>query len=155
MLENTPKTIPEYFSFVSADHQYAIKKLHDIITNNLPEGYESGIEYGMIYYFIPHKLYPSGYHVDQSKPLGLMALASQKNYIALYHMGLYANKSLLDWFVDEYSKTGTKLNMGKSCIRFSNSSKIPYDLVAELAKKISVQQYIHSYESSRNQKRVK
>jgi hypothetical protein len=116
--------------------------------HNLPKGYEAGIEYGMIYYFVPHSLFPDGYHVDPTKPLGLMALASQKNYISVYHLGLYSNRPLLNWFEDSYQKTGLKLRMGKSCIRFTRPDQIPYDLIAQLASKLSVQEFIDLYQTA-------
>jgi len=101
----------------------------------------------MIGYVVPHKIYPKGYHVSPEKPLPFMNIASQKNHIALYHMAIYMFPEVLEWFKDEYSKrVDTKLDMGKSCIRFKNPDKIPYELLEELFKKIRVEEYIKKYE---------
>jgi len=105
--------------------------------------------YGMLGYVVPHSLYPAGYHCDPKLPLGFMNIASQKNFIAVYHMGVYANKKLLDWFVHEYPKYSTaKLDMGKSCIRFKKTDQIPYKLIGDLASKITVQEWIDMYEKA-------
>ncbi|MEM6298336.1 MAG: DUF1801 domain-containing protein [Bacteroidota bacterium] len=126
-----------------------MKQLRQTILENLPEGFTETISYGMIGYVVPHELYPSGYHCDPKQPLPFMSIASQKSHIALYHMGIYANDELLDWFVEEYPKhMKTKLNMGKSCIRFTNPKKIPYDLLGQLVKKMSVKDWIEAYETS-------
>ncbi len=106
------------------------------------------MNYGMIGYVVPHSLYPGGYHCDPTLPLPFMALASQKNSINLYHMGIYADEDLLKWWEDEYAKADIgRLDMGKSCIRFKNLEKIPYTLIGELCKKITVREWIDSYES--------
>ena len=102
----------------------------------------------MIGYVVPHKLYPDGYHCNPKLPLPFIAIASQKNFIALYHMGIYINPLLLEWFTTEYSKQFSyKLDMGKSCIRFKKMDQIPFDLLSELIQKISVQEWIDCYES--------
>jgi len=114
----------------------------------LPRGFEECINYGMISYVIPHSLYPAGYHCDPTLPLPFVSIASQKNFIALYHMGLYANPEMLKWFVEQYPKhSKAKLDMGKSCIRFKKPEQIPFELIAELAYKLSPQQFIHIYET--------
>lgn len=141
---NTPE---EYIASLPEDRKVPVSKLHEIILKNLPEGFSTGITYGMIGYFVPHSIYPSGYHVDPLQPLPFINLASQKNFIALYHMGIYATPELLEWFKDEYPKhSSTKLDMGKSCIRFKNPGKIPYELIAQLASKMGVQDWISVYE---------
>ena len=107
------------------------------------------MNYGMIGYIVPHSTYPNGYHCNPKLPLPFINLASQKNFIALYHMGIYANPQLLDWFVAEYPKHSTqKLDMGKSCIRFKKMDQIPFDLIAELMQKITVNEWIKCYESN-------
>lgn len=141
---NTPE---EYIAYLPEERQAPVLKLHEIILKNLPEGFETGTTYGMIGYFVPHSIYPQGYHVDPSQPLPFINLASQKNFIALYHMGIYAYPELLEWFQEEYPKySSTKLDMGKSCIRFKNINKIPYELIAQLVTKMNVQEWITTYE---------
>ncbi len=141
---NTPE---EYIASLPEERQSPVSKLHKIISKNLPEGFETGMTYGMIGYFVPHSIYPQGYHVDAKQPLPFINLASQKNFIALYHMGIYANPKLLEWFQEEYPKySSTKLDMGKSCIRFKNIKMIPYELIAQLVTKMNVQEWITTYE---------
>ena len=116
---------------------------------NIPDGFEEGISYGMICYSVPHRLYPSGYHCDPKIPLPFVSIASQKNFIAVYHMGIYALPELLDWFVSEFPKhSKSKLDMGKSCIRFKKPGDIPFDLIAELMQKITVEEWVEVYETN-------
>ena len=111
------------------------------------------MSYGMLGYVIPHRLYPGGYHVNPKEPLPFISLASQKHYVALYHMGLYAFPELQAWFVAEYAnRVNSKLDMGKSCIRFKKMDDIPYDLIAELCRKITVEDYIAKYEGREGSK---
>ena len=141
-------TSPEhYLAELPDDRKATMQKLRKTIKDNLPKGFEEVMCYGMLGYVVPHSIYPNGYHCDPKLPLGFMNLASQKNFIVLYHMGVYANKELYDWFVAEYPKhCKTKLDMGKSCIRFKKIDDIPYDLIAELARKMTVEQWISNYE---------
>jgi hypothetical protein len=140
-------TAKDYLKEVPEDRQEAFSKLRDTILKNLPKGFEEKMAYGMINYMVPLKTYPAGYHCDPSLPLGFMAIANQKNFIALYHMGIYSDPKLLNWFVAEYPKhCKSKLDMGKSCIRFKKPEEIPYKLVAELCKKMKPQEWIALYE---------
>ena len=142
---NTPE---EYIAQIPEDRKAVFQQLRDFITTNLPAGFEEVISYGMIGYVVPHSIYPSGYHCDSKLPLPFLAIASQKNFIAVYHMGIYADEKLLNWFVEEYPKHSTqKLDMGKSCIRFKKMENIPMNLLAELMKKMTVDQWISLYES--------
>lgn len=143
-------TSPEdYISQLPEDRQAPIQQLRKTILTHIPEGFEEGIGYGMIGYFVPHSIYPGGYHCDPKTPLPFMSIASQKNFIALYHMGIYADKELLDWFVEEYPKhCKKKLDMGKSCIRFKKPEDIPFDLIAQLATKMTVEAWIERYKSN-------
>jgi len=137
----------EYIQHVPEIQQAAFIKLRETILENVPEGFEEQLSYGMIGYVVPFERYPKGYHCDPKLPLPFLAIAAQKNFIAFYHMGIYAIPELLSWFTDEYPKhSSRKLDMGKSCIRFKNGSQIPFSLIAELLKKISVQDWIQSYE---------
>lgn len=142
-------TVEEYIAALPDDRKSAIEKLRNIVLQNLPDGFEEQITYGMIGYVVPLSRYPNGYHVTKGEPLPFFAIASQKNHIALYHMGLYGNEEIEKWFRNEYVKyVPTKLDMGKSCIRFKNPKHIPYDLIAELCQKITVDEYINNYEKS-------
>ncbi|WP_435253765.1 DUF1801 domain-containing protein [Tenacibaculum sp. A30] len=142
-------TVEEYISQLPEERQEVLQKLRNIIKENLPEGFEEGINYKMIGYYVPHSIYPDGYHCDPKLPLPFMNLASQKNSVNLYHSGIYANKDLHDWFVAEYPKHAKrKLDMGKSCIRFKKLDDIPYELIAELCTKISVDEWVSTYESA-------
>lgn len=139
----------DYISQVPEERQSTVKKLRKTIKDNLPAGFQEGISYGMIGYVVPHSAYPDGYHCDPKTPLPFMSFASQKNSINLYHSGIYAQQELHDWFVEEYPRhCKTKLDMGKSCIRFKKMEDIPYDLIAELCTKITVDQWIDIYESA-------
>lgn len=143
------KSAEEYISQLPEDRKEAVTKLRETVKENLPAGFEETISYGMIGYVIPKRIYPSGYHANPEDPLPFMGIASQKNHIALYHMGLQAYPDVLAWFVNEYGKNvKTKLDMGKGCIRFKNSKNIPYDTIAELCWKITPEDYIIKYEAA-------
>ena len=122
-------------------------ELRKVIINNLPKGFEEAMSYGMLSYVVPHSIYPQGYHCDTKQPLPFLSVASQKNFIAVYHMGMYADQNLLNWFVEEYPKhSKAKLDMGKSCIRFKKMDQVPVGLIGELASKMSVEEWIGTYE---------
>ena len=143
---NTPE---EYINNLPDDRKQVMNKLRKTILDNLPNGFVETISYGMIGYVVPHYIYPNGYHCDPKLPLPFMSIASQKNFIAIYHMGLYANQKLLNWFLEEYSKHGnTKLDIGKSCLRFKKMDQIPFELIGELSKKVTVKEWIATYEES-------
>lgn len=152
-MQSQAKTPKQYLTELPEERKNPMEKLRKTISKNLPEGFEETMSYGMLGYVVPHTIYPNGYHCDPKLPLGFIAIASQKNFIALYHMGIYADKNLYDWFVSEYPKhCKTKLDMGKSCIRFKKMDDIPYDLIAELLQKVSVQEWITMYENILNKK---
>ena len=143
---NSPE---EYISHCTEERKVALEKLHKTISQNLPKGFEEGIQYGMVGYYVPHSIYSEGYHCNPKEPLPFMSFASQKNSINLYLMGMYAVPEILEWFVNEYPKhCKRKLDMGKSCIRFKKIDDIPFDLIAELCTKISVKKWIHIYETT-------
>tara|TARA_R110001583_G_scaffold62216_2_gene183245 strand:+ start:4308 stop:4763 length:456 start_codon:yes stop_codon:yes gene_type:complete len=143
---NSPE---EYISQLPEDRIPYFKKLRETIINNIPNGFEEQISYGMIGYVVPKSIYPKGYHCDPNLPLPFINIASQKNFIALYHMGMYANNELLDWFVSEFPKHyKRKLDMGKSCIRFKKAEEIPFELIAQLMQKMSVKEWINIYENA-------
>jgi hypothetical protein len=141
--------VEEYLEQVPPERRVYFDALRDVVRGNLPNGFVEQISYGMIGYVVPHSRYPNGYHCDPGLPLPFASIASQKNFIGLYHMGIYANTHLSDWFVTEYPKhCKLKLDMGKSCIRFKKVEQIPYDLVGELMQKMSVDDWIKLYEEN-------
>ena len=143
------KTILEYISQLTEDRKEPISKLRNIINQNIDRGFSEEINYGMIGWVVPHSLYPEGYHCDPKLPLPFMSIASQKHFIAVYHMGVYANPKLLEWFISEYPEhSSTKLDMGKSCIRFKKIENIPYNLIGELVTKMTANDWIMLYESN-------
>ena len=143
------KTPAAYIAQLPEDRKDAISKLRNTIKKNIPNGFLETMGYGMIAYVVPHSMYPDGYHCDPKLPLPFMNLASQKNFIALYHSGIYADKKIHDWFIKEYPKhSSRKLDMGKSCIRFKNIDAIPYDLIAELCQKMTPEVWIALYEKN-------
>jgi hypothetical protein len=122
--------------------------LRETVLGNLPEGFEEAMSYGMIGYVVPHRLYPAGYHCDPKLPLPFVSIAAQKNFIALYHMGIYAMPELMDWFVTEYPKhSKAKLDMGKSCIRFKKANDIPLELIGQLMQKVTLETWVGVYET--------
>lgn len=142
------KTVKEILTNLPEERAGPLNKLHTIIVKNLPRGFEAAISYGGLGYVVPHRLYPAGYHCKPGEPLPFAGIASQKDSINLYHMGLYSDPRLLKWFVSEYPKhCPGKLDMGKSCVRFKKLDQIPYKLIGELMKKISVEDWIQRYEA--------
>lgn len=140
-------TVEAILANVPEERVEPFNKLHDVIMKNLPKGFEAGISYGGLGYVIPHSLYPDGYHCKPSEPLPFAGIASQKGSINFYHMGIYADQELLNWFVSEYPKySQQKLDMGKSCIRFKKMDQIPYELIGSLMQKMSVQDWVDTYE---------
>jgi uncharacterized protein YdhG (YjbR/CyaY superfamily) len=147
-MQSTAQTPDEYVASLPPDRKDAINKLREVILNNIPEGFEETMSYGMLGYVVPHSIYPKGYHCNPKVPLPYMNLGSQKNCIALHAMCVYGSSQLYDWFVAEYPKhSKAKLDMGKACIRFKKMNDIPYDLVGQLASKMTVQQWIDICES--------
>ncbi|BDQ11883.1 DUF1801 domain-containing protein [Sediminibacterium sp. TEGAF015] len=142
------KTVKEYLKQIPDEQKEVFSQIRDAITGNLPAGFEECISYGMIGYVVPHSLYKDGYHCDPKLPLPFMALAAQKNFIAFYHMGIYAQPSLLEWFTQAYKMaTPTKLDMGKSCIRFKKTAQVPNALIGELVQKMTPEEWISIYEN--------
>ena len=139
----------QYLEELPEDRKEPISKLRRQILDNLPEGLEETMGYGMLGYVIPHSIYPEGYHCDTKLPLPFMNLASQKNFIGVYSMAIYAKKDVYDWFTSEYAKRCKyKLDMGKSCIRLKRMDDIPYELIGELTAKVSTEEWIQIYEDS-------
>lgn len=144
-----PTTIKEYLAQLPEERKAPFEKLRTTILENIPEGFEERMSYGMIGYVVPHTIFPAGYHCDPKLPLPFINIANQKGFIALYHMGVYANEEINKWFVNEYSnRCKYKLDMGKSCIRFKKMDDIPYDLVAELMSKFTPETWIKLYQNN-------
>lgn len=142
-------TVDEYLAELPEDRREALQAIRTAVNSNLGSGFEEGMQYGMIGWFVPHSVYPAGYHCDPKQPLPFMGLASQKNHIGFYAFCIYTDSKVKDWFVDEFQKTGKRLDMGKSCIRFKKLEAIPLELLGQLTSKISVEKFIQSYEEAR------
>lgn len=147
-MEYKVATITEYLNAVPEDRKEGMLTLYETIQHHLPLGFAEQISYGHISFIVPLSKYTAGYHCDPSQPLPFISIASQKNHVAIYHMGMYMDASLLYWFQKEFPKhSKKKLNMGKSCIRFSKTSDIPMELMAKLASKMTADEYIQQYTS--------
>ena len=141
-------SIEDYFDRVPDERKPALRKLWDTIRDNIPEGFAEKMSYGFPGFVVPHTIYPSGYHCDPKEAVPFLSIASQKHFIAFYHMGLYAKPELLKWFIDNYSKQSkTKPDIGKSCIRFKKMDQIPFDLIGELVSRMTGDEWINLYES--------
>ena len=142
-MTSTATNPDDYIKELQEDRKEAIQKLRAIILKNLPKGFKEEMSYGMIGYVVPHEIYPSGYHCNPKLPLPFMSFASQKSSINFYHMGIYANNELYNWFISEYGKfSKKKLDIGKSCMRFKKAEDIPYDLVGDLVSKMNPKIYL-------------
>lgn len=152
-MQSKATTPEDYINQLPEDRKAPITKLNNLIKKHMPKGLEAGMGYGMLAYYVPKSMYPAGYHCKPFPPLPFINLASQKNFIALYHSGMYAKKELYDWFVAEYPKhCKYKLDMGKSCVRFKKIDDIPYDLIEQLLGKMTVEEWIDIYETALNKK---
>ncbi len=148
-MQSKATTPEDYIKEMPAERQAAFKKLRAVIKKSLPKGFKEVISYGMIGFVVPHSKYPAGYHCNPTLPLPFMNIASQKNFIAVYHMGAYADPKLMKWFTDAHAKASTKkMDMGKSCIRYKKPEDIPIDLIGELASKITPEEWIAIYEKN-------
>jgi hypothetical protein len=147
-MEIKAKSPEDYLAQVSEEKQEAMIQLREVVKKNIPEGFEEEMGYG-ICYVVPHSLFPAGYHCNPKDPLPFISIAAQKHFIALYHMGMYADPELLEWFTSEYTKRAKgKLDMGKACIRFKNPENIPFDLIGELMQKMSVDAWVRIYKEN-------
>ena len=144
----------EYVEKVPEERRPSFERLRQTVLDHLPAGFEEVMSYGMIGYVVPHSLYPDGYHCTPALPLPFMNIANQKNFIAFYHMGIYAEPELLRWFLAEYEALNLrKLDMGKSCMRFKNWEEIPFELIGQLVSKRSPHDWIAVYESQFKKKK--
>jgi len=148
-MQSKAATVDDYLKEIPEERQAAMKKLRAVIKKNIPKGFKESMGYGMMGYSVPHSKYPAGYHCNPADPLPFMGIASQKNFIAIYHMGIYADPRLLKWFTDAHAKTSPKkLDMGKSCIRYKKMEDIPFDLIGDLASKMTPDDWIALYEKN-------
>ncbi|MCF8266956.1 MAG: DUF1801 domain-containing protein [Ignavibacteriales bacterium] len=146
-MQSDAKSPDEYISSLPEERKEILQKLRETIKENLPKGFSEEMGYGMLGYVVPHSLYPAGYHCDPKQPLPFIGIASQKNHIAVYHMGLYADKGLYDWFIEEFAKhSKLKPDIGKSCIRFKKPEHVTVPLIGELCTKMTPEQWIQLYE---------
>lgn len=153
-MQSKAATVDDYIEELPEDRKAAMKKLRAVIKKNIPKGFKEGMGYGMAGYVVPHSKYPAGYHCDPAQPLPFMGFASQKNFIAVYSMSVYADPALYKWFTEAHAKASAKkLDMGKSCIRYKKPDDIPFELIGELASKMTPDEWIALYE--KNYKRQK
>jgi uncharacterized protein YdhG (YjbR/CyaY superfamily) len=146
-MKSDASTVSEYLANLPEDRKEAVLKLRQIVLDNLPDGFEETMNYGMIAYVVPHSIYPPGYHCTPALPLPFANIANQKNSVNFYHMGMYAEPKLMEWYLAEFPKyIKLKPDMGKSCLRFKKIDQIPYQLIGELVAKMNVQEWIALYE---------
>jgi len=148
-VQSKAKTVKEYLAELPPDRRDAINAVRKVILQNLPDGFEETMQYGMISYVVPFKLFPAGYHCDPTQPLCFAGLASQKNHMAIYLMTVYGNKETQEWFVRTYKASGKKLDMGKSCVRFKKLDDLPLDVIGQAIARVPVANYIKAYEELR------
>jgi len=155
-MQSKAKTVAEYLASLPDDRRRALEAVRRVILDNLDSGYEEGMSYGVIGYYVPHRVYPAGYHCDPKQGLPFAGLASQKNYMSLYLMGLYcgcvdgvSDTALMQWFRDAWAKSGRKLDMGKTCIRFRKLEDLPLDVIGEAIRRLPASVYIEQYERAK------
>lgn len=146
-MQSTAQTVLAYLAELPEERRLALSTVRETILRHLPEGYEEGMQYGMIGYYVPHRLYPAGYHCNPKEPLPFAGLASQKNYMALYLGCVYGSEEEAAWFREAYRATGKKLDMGKSCVRFKCLEDLPLELIGEAVARVPVAQFIARYEA--------
>ena len=149
-MQSKAKTVADYLASLPADRRAELETVRRVVLANLDRGFEEGMQYGMIGWFVPHRLFPAGYHCDPTQPLPMGGLAAQKNAFSLYLMPLYGDTKLLAWFTSAWQKTGKKLDMGKACIRFKKADDLALDVIAATLQKLSMQGYVDAYVASRS-----
>lgn len=147
-MQSKATTVVEYLAELSPERREVLEAVRALILKNLPKGYAEGMQYGMIGYFVPHSIYPAGYHCDPKQPLPFACLASQKNHMTLSLMCLYGDLEHQDWFRAEWAKTGKRLDMGKSCVRFRKLDDLPLPLIGKAIRRVPVQKFIELYEAA-------
>ena len=147
-MQSKATTVANYLKELPPDRREAISALRAVILKNLPKGYEEVMQWGMIGYVVPHSVYPSGYHCQPDQPLPYVSVASQKNHMAFYGMGIYMDEAQCKWFVEAWKKTGKKLDMGKSCVRFKKIEDVPLEVSGQAVKRFPMKKYIAGYEAT-------
>lgn len=147
-MQSKASTVSEYLASLPEDRRTALEVLRRVFAEHMDPQFEEGMQYGMIGYYLPHRVYPAGYHCDPKQPLPFAGLASQKNHLSLYLMCLYAQDADLKWFATEWAKTGLKLDMGKCCIRFRRSEEMALDVIAALLQRVTAEAYVEHYEAN-------
>jgi hypothetical protein len=142
-----PATVQQYLDSLPADRRDALEAVRRVILANLGEGYAEGIQYGMIGYFVPHAVYPAGYHCDPKQPLPFASIASQKNHMAVYLCSIYGSEDEQRWLREAWAKSGKRLDMGKACIRFRKIEDLPLDVIGKAIKRMPVKKLIAQYEA--------
>lgn len=145
-MQSKATTVAQYLAELPADRRAAIEAVRKVVRKNLDQDYEEGMQYGMIGYYVPHRIFPAGYHCDPKQPLPFAGLASQKNHMALYLMCIYGDTEHARWFQQAWAKTGKKLDMGKSCIRFKKLEDVALDVIGEAIRRVPARKYIEIYE---------
>jgi hypothetical protein len=156
-MQSKAATVDQYINELPEERKKPMEEIRKVIRKNIPKGFQECMSYGMVGYVVPHSKYPDGYHCDPKLPLPFLAFASQKNFIAIYHMGIYADPKLLKWFTEAHAKASPKkLDMGKSCMRYKKPEDIPYALIGELVTKLTPDDWIEMYERNyKNQRKTK
>jgi hypothetical protein len=147
-MKSNAKTVEQYLNSLPADRRAAMQTVRDGILKSLDKDYEEGMQYGMIGYYVPHRIYPAGYHCDPKQPLPFCCLGSQKNYMVVHLMCVYMSSKQYDWFKQAWAKTGKKLDMGKACVRFKKAEDLALDVIGETIKRMPVKKWIECCESA-------
>jgi hypothetical protein len=147
-MQSKASTVEAYLESLPSDRRAALQAVREVILKNLDGGYEEGVQYGMIGYYVPHRVFPPGYHCDPRQPLPFASLASQKNYMSVYLMGVYGDTGELRWFEDAWAKTGKKLDMGKSCVRFKKVEDLALDVIGAVIKRMPAKKYVEQYQAT-------
>jgi hypothetical protein len=154
-MQSQATTVSQYLAELPDDRREIVKSVRQEILKNLPSGYEEGMQYGMIGYYVPHSLYPAGYHCNPKQSLPFANLASQKQYVSVYLYCVYSDEKQAEWFRRAWEKTGRKLNMGKSCVRLRKLEDIPLKVIGQAVKRVPVAKFIATYEAATGERRTK
>jgi hypothetical protein len=147
-MQSKAATVKEYLAELPDDRRKALEAVRKVVRKNLDKAYVEGMQYGMVGYYVPHKVYPPGYHCDPKQPLPFAGMASQKNHMSLYLFCVYNNPELLAWFQKAVAKSGKKLDMGKSCIRFKKLEDLPLEVIGEAVRRVPVKDFVAHYEKA-------
>ncbi len=144
-MQSKAPTVAAYLAELPEDRRAAIKAVREVILKNIDKGFAEGMGYGMMGYYVPHAIYPPGYHCNPAQPLPFAGLASQKQHMSLYMMSAYGDAGEEAWIRDQFRKAGKKLDMGKCCIRFKKLDDLPLEVIAEAFRRIKLKDYVARY----------